>query len=470
MLDVETNKAGGSFFLSPESTITSQGSKIFRPPPRTLLLTSSTSSSRSHYNRGIANDGCRKRVRHSYDSDPTANTPIGTPLREWAEVPSMTSSACFSSAPSPAPLANTKYQLAGGLDTPGTMIEAKYEDGDKGREGSHDEQDLRPSRLRVTVQGSQDSYFPETPRTLVGNSPLDRKRKHPSDRPGWTRSIVNTVGGIAWKGINFCFTTAFGGFHAGGGAGYDMSATTPTVVGNNDWAKLDEKNDVFHQSYERQEYHHATPIPGQFPEDDPFDESIAKVDAVKGECSSHMGEPWVLVPEEGDAGSFTHRQMQRGPKPTGVEHRRTGSQASIAGMRSKSAAHPQSRQMSIGGSPSVQPTRNASYASPRSLRKASHAESTHRRSPSPTKSRVSLATASPRRATAPKPHTSGTLTPTSPHVQKFEKSMRAKERKEDEDIKRLNKQLRDMIREGREALGTRIEVEDNEDSEDDEEE
>jgi hypothetical protein len=52
-------------------------------------------------------------------------------------------------------------------------------------------------------------------------------------------------------------------------------------------------------------------------------------------------------------------------------------------------------------------------------------------------------------------------TTASPDVQRFEKKIRRKERKEDESIQRLNKQLQDMIKEGKEALGTTIEIEDD---------
>jgi hypothetical protein len=48
----------------------------------------------------------------------------------------------------------------------------------------------------------------------------------------------------------------------------------------------------------------------------------------------------------------------------------------------------------------------------------------------------------------------------SPDVLKFEKKVRQKEKKIDSSMRRLNSQLEDMIREGKEALGTRIEVRD----------
>jgi hypothetical protein len=52
----------------------------------------------------------------------------------------------------------------------------------------------------------------------------------------------------------------------------------------------------------------------------------------------------------------------------------------------------------------------------------------------------------------------------SPEVQRFEKRIRRKEKKEDENIQRLNKQLQDMIKEGKAALRTKIEVEDDQEA------
>ena len=53
------------------------------------------------------------------------------------------------------------------------------------------------------------------------------------------------------------------------------------------------------------------------------------------------------------------------------------------------------------------------------------------------------------------------MTPVTPEVQNFERKVKLKAKREDESIRRLNKQLRDMIREGKEALNTRIDVEDD---------
>ena len=48
----------------------------------------------------------------------------------------------------------------------------------------------------------------------------------------------------------------------------------------------------------------------------------------------------------------------------------------------------------------------------------------------------------------------------SPEAQKFVAKLRRKEAEEDREMTRLNAKLQAMIREGKEALGTKIEVED----------
>jgi hypothetical protein len=50
--------------------------------------------------------------------------------------------------------------------------------------------------------------------------------------------------------------------------------------------------------------------------------------------------------------------------------------------------------------------------------------------------------------------------PSSAEVQRQAARLRRREREEDASIQRLNKQLQAMIREGREALGTTVEVDD----------
>jgi hypothetical protein len=52
------------------------------------------------------------------------------------------------------------------------------------------------------------------------------------------------------------------------------------------------------------------------------------------------------------------------------------------------------------------------------------------------------------------------------HTQQFLAEQRRREIEEEKEMRRFNKRLKDMIREGREALGTRVEVLDLDDDDD----
>ena len=61
------------------------------------------------------------------------------------------------------------------------------------------------------------------------------------------------------------------------------------------------------------------------------------------------------------------------------------------------------------------------------------------------------------------------LSPAAVEAQKWRQAKKAADAEEDIAIKRLNRQLQDMIREGQQALGTRFEVRDAEPADEDEE-
>ena len=65
--------------------------------------------------------------------------------------------------------------------------------------------------------------------------------------------------------------------------------------------------------------------------------------------------------------------------------------------------------------------------------------------------------------------TQNILSPAAIEAQKWRQAKKAADAEEDIAIKRLNRQLQDMIREGQQALGTRFEVRDAEAAEEDEE-
>ncbi|KAL9107207.1 MAG: hypothetical protein Q9227_007831 [Pyrenula ochraceoflavens] len=111
---------------------------------------------------------------------------------------------------SPAPLANEKYYLAGGLDTPGVLRESYFEGND-----------IYERKYRIG-------------RNL---SPNQIQKEQPLQANAWGSAMLEMVGGI----INFCWTKTFKGFQAGGGKGYDLGGQ---------WVKVPPKEDVHHSEYD----------------------------------------------------------------------------------------------------------------------------------------------------------------------------------------------------------------------------
>ncbi|KAJ5407833.1 hypothetical protein N7509_001716 [Penicillium cosmopolitanum] len=139
-----------------------------------------------------------------------------------------------------------------------------------------------------------------------------------------------------------------------------------------------------------------TPIPGQYPDED-------------------IDRSWVVVPGE-SADSFGNDGNDGTDSPSALRARRIHQASSP---RRRQAVMPRhAKRPSLSVRPST-PTKSTAIPSPRSQNGPGSAE-----------------------------------------MQKYAARMRRKEREEDASIQRLNKQLQDMIRQGKEALGTTVEVDD----------
>jgi hypothetical protein len=445
-------------------------------PPSSQSATSALSKSRLRNAQTPIESGCatRKRIRsNNYTSDSTLTTPQHATSWTALEISSAHSSAIYTpGVESPTAFVNTRYTLAGGLDTPS----AARLDSEEQSEADARELDYRPNRMTITSRQRSGSYFPRTPNTTANQSEAGHKRKYPDDQRGWGRAVVNLVGGVAGKVINFCWNSAFRGFQAGGGQAYRMDSSTPAVVGQSSWTDVQEKDDVFNQHYEGQRYRSTTPVPGQFLEEgfirdymlDPQSHQARQVSTpiqFGDEGGSSLRSNWVLVDgrREIDRRSSspvhsTHRTF----RPSSYNSRRPPTR-SLLGTTAGNRPRLVPSRPSLASSPNTHSNRPASFASPRASPNRSYTDETAQNRPSSAGHRRTRSSmASPRRLTEMSA-TQSITTPTSPEVQKFEKKLRRRERKEDENIQRLNRQLQDMIREGKEALGTTIDIEDEED-------
>lgn len=338
---------------------------------------------------------------------------------------------------SPVPLVSSQYRLAGGLDTPTAAAASVLERDDYSYGRYTPDASYRRGRTwsynanQSAVHAGFDGYFPPISSMRSGVRIGATPTQNAND--GWGRAVFGVVGVVALKVLDFCKKSAFGGFFAGGGSGYQIrSSSSPQVSEQSIWEDIEEKKES------RQVQQRATArIPGQFTEDDFISDYMSedhtspsrpskKVQREKGE--GDIRSSWILVPSS---------PLSRESSPSRVSARKvpqrrpsTASSARPAvGRGGRRPILPASRPSltSHAGSPALRSNRPASYASARS---------------SPT--------------TTPK-HES----PVTVEAQRLAAKARRRELEEEANLRRFNRQLKAMIREGKQALGTRVEIEDD---------
>ena len=441
-----------SLCLSP----TNARSSFFIPPTSPTAASNLSNSHFSLRDASTYHNRSRKRPRRRDGPwEPRSENPIPTKQsRTTADRlsarPSRPSAFDLQEPESPAPLVNTQYRLANGLDSASI---AKLDE-EELRDGDLQELDYRPSRMSVSVRQAMVDDLPQTPE-ISEFGQIGRKRARSADRLGWEKVVVNVVG-AAGKVINFCWNSAFRGFQAGGGQAYRLDTGTPTLIEQSIWTNIDEKDDVFNHRYQSS-HPDVTPVPGQFP-DEVFISDYMDRPRAYDAASPNVPDPgghregdsvkgnWVFVntPEE---------------KNQAVDLRGSRTRPSTGSATTRARIIPTRM---AAGSPSSRLCRPASYAPTRvSPNKPLIREIGASSAGNVQNGRSRPSVASPRRsctrAGAKESHT----IEGSPEVQRFEKRIRRKERQEDESIDRLNRQLQDMIKEGKEALATTFEIGDD---------
>lgn len=358
---------------------------------------------------------------------------------------------------SPKPFVNTRYQLADGMDTPG-MVDSRVEEetlsGEPGFRKSLSDMDEKRYDAAYH-QTEKDDYFGLR---REGNG---RARSFPQqDSIGWSKSAFSVMGIVVGKAWEFCKAgaTVFTGFRAGGGQAYtnefDSVAKFQTI--ENSW-----ENEKAHYDFEMRV---STPLPGRYPGDDfkeirhedaePSPTRPTKRRQVSGGFrDEEITKNWVVVqnpsttqsqpksrPPLRPSNSYVSRQsLNPASRPTSrasiLPTSRPTSRASIA-----NTSHPRRSHLppsSHAGPQTLSPSRGASFASPRSPA-----------------SRIPRATGSPLREVRPAQKES----PAAREAKRWKAIKMKEEREADESIRRLDMQLKAMIREGKEALGTKVEV------------
>ncbi|CAJ2514071.1 Uu.00g021900.m01.CDS01 [Anthostomella pinea] len=380
-----------------------------------------------------------------------------------------------------------RYTLAGQIETPsgevqreiGNMEDSVYSDVDYrralGSKRPHGELDSPQSRLSTT--GNSASQIPRN--------------------TAWGSLAINTLGGVVGKVWQFCRDGAFRGFYAGGGKGCEMQGRTGSATTSNSqvWCNEhdvptlpDNKFGSFPQSdYSPFYYEHETPESTPPP-------AAKRRQINDGTPRDELRRNWVMVKEPEDnrsQSSFAPRpsssqQLQRPTAPPLT--RRISKPVSRLNVPTLNRHH--SGRISHAGSASLSSRTSASFASPRSPVTATSPSRlpipSRPQSPStfsPTRlsqqpSRIpspSLYSKGHRRAhsaaTAPlvapvkmrKRESMQEMHDSSPRLDAEARKLAAKRLQEEMDadlrINDFNSRLKDMIRQGKEALGTTIEVE-----------
>lgn len=254
------------------------------------------------------------------------------------------------------------------------------------------------------------------------------------------------MGGVLSKVIDFCKSVPFRGFFAGGGKGYDISQ--PRRLEDDGYWREGETEKITVYSPER----HSTPIPGRFPEEIVDDYMLQSQERTPTppraskrrhlDTMDDLEKSWIMVAPDIPTQAPSQTSGRYGGTVNSPARRR--SIASVAG-RGQQRGHVARRfvnhvsraSVSHAGSPGILLNSTASLAPTRSPALYKEREPPTRMSPS--------------------------KSPLSKEAQKWAAKKKKEDREAGESIRRLDKQLKAMIREGKEALGTKIEIEDDDD-------
>lgn len=402
--------------LPPKLDVNVGAKSHFFQPPRSPSLSSSACGKlhKSTTPLSIRDGGIRTgRKRSRHDSFAEQITTHSSPSHTW----SMASDPASSGLLSPQPLVNTRYELAGGLESPMSAAQSGMDPDNEDRVANPDS-GMRGGRGFRDVDPTLDSYFPHSSSALAreGNG-RPRVIAAPGIRDGLGRAVYSVVG-VAGKVLQFCKATAFRGFYAGGGQGYEIK---PPCVEDSIWLDSDGAKSLVQTTNDV--------LPGRFPEEDyipdymSYDHTTSPRATKKVQRDKGVGDlsaSWVVV---GSRETSPSRLSRRKVPSTSTSSRKP------APRLGKRPILPASRPSltSNAGSPGMHYDRPASFASARSPMSSPKRES-----------------------------------PVSIEMQRHAARMRRRELEEDANLKRLNSQLKAMIKEGKEALGTRFDVEEEE--------
>jgi hypothetical protein len=303
--------------------------------------------------------------------------------------------------------------------------------------------------------GNYDDYFNLRTQRGMWSSPtspsmqpmtLDRVASTPNAPSSWmVESLFNLVGGVAGTLIKFC-TVPFRGFQAGGGQSYDSDAQIKIA------SKLG-----LHDEPEPNEpaapVQHIKLDTRPSPSDDYGIRSIESVDTERPRMPKRLRteDAWVMVgaDEEITASPIITPRLseRRMPAPT-----YTPSPSQIPRPLSRMSATPVSKR------PSLIPVSRRSGGTRTPLYNSNISSISGSKSHNRQRSHSRLSFGSPG-----KPDEKRKISPLPPDSQKLVSRIRREEMEDDARMRRMSSQMSAMLREAREALGSKVEIEDDDD-------
>ncbi|KAF1832707.1 hypothetical protein BDW02DRAFT_570793 [Decorospora gaudefroyi] len=408
----DPNTMPGLYNPSPSHARAKSQTNYFDPAPRFPYATETSGR------QVIDSEGheTRKRSRNG-DSEPSTTQNFAT--SSWGD--SSLSNSRFDDTKSPPPLANDRYELAGGMDGSYSFTR---------RDGDYDDYfHLQKQRGNWSV--------PPTPHVGVTRQ-LAAGEMHTTPNESRSWSLMGLVGGVAGKLFQFC-TVPFRGFQAGGGHRYNMDLQGDVA------AKLGLQDNAYQAGPVQQT------TPGHFPGDDYGVQSMESVTPERPRMTKRLrtADNWVVIGTDGETESR--------PSTPRLSERRLPSQA-----RSPSQIpRPVSRAATTTPSlkrPSLIPVSRRSTTDRRSFYGSTNTlPGSHTRSRSYSRqsygSPVMFEQDQASKPSSPLPKES----------QRLINKVRREEMEEDERMRRMNLQMTAMLREANEALGTKFEVEEYDD-------
>ena len=413
--------SSASFVFNSRPSQGQNSRHLFQPPP------AQTTTSTDYFS-----PGARKRARAdsalqapSYANRSYTPRSAHTP---WTQCPTPSDGSYSSGAAVDASIfVNDRYTLAGGLDTPALRATAEL-----------DEQNMSAAwkdRRRARDEGFD---TPNLSYIAPLSGPLARDRngmaRIPSFQEGSEQPESSTWTGLAFGLVGKVFhfgTNVFRGFYAGGGTGFDLKQAAPPSIWD---PSLNEQA--------------TTPLPGSWQDDENFDgdfeqdnPSSASRPAYKRRQTDR--DSWIMVGSPDTHDPSPRRKVSGGNVNTPRSALAVRPAASRASNRRNLApmTRRQSSHVSYGGSPVHAAVQPLTHDSPR------------RASFAPTRSPHSR----PSSAGVP----SGASAYISPEAGRFAKRQAKQDRATDKAMTSMSRKLEDLIRQGQEALGTKISIEDD---------